>query len=295
MSAFRCGFASLVGRPNVGKSTLANALVGAKVAITSPQPQTTRRVVRGVRHRDDGQLVVVDTPGLHRPRTLLGERLNELTRATLSEVDAVVFVVPADAPVGPGDRLLAEMLAGLPTPVLGVVSRTDLASRDALAQRLTQLAGLGEWAEVLPVCARTGWQVGLLADLLLARMPVGPALFPDGELTDAPEEFLVAELIREQALVGVREELPHSVAVTVEEMSRRPDTGLTDIAALLWVERPSQKGIVIGADGARLKAVGTAARESIEALLGTRVYLDLRVKVAKDWQRDAKQLRRLGW
>jgi GTP-binding protein Era len=293
--AFRCGFACLVGRPNVGKSTLANALVGTKVAITSPQPQTTRRVVRGVLHRDDGQLIVVDTPGLHRPRTLLGERLNEATRATLTEVDAVAFLVPADAPVGPGDRMLAAQLAELATPVLAVVTRTDLAGRDTVAERLIELAALGEWAEILPVCAVTGEQVELLADLLIARMPAGPALFIDGQATDAPEAFLVAELIREQALVGVREELPHSLAVTVEEMTPRPGRELIDVTAVVWVERPSQKGIVIGSGGARLKSVASEARRQIEALLGTQIYLDLRVKVAKDWQRDPKQLRRLGW
>jgi GTP-binding protein Era len=291
---FRCGFACLVGRPNVGKSTLANALVGSHVAITSPQPQTTRRAVRGIVHRPDGQLVVVDTPGLHRPRTLLGERLNDLVRSTLAEVDVVMFCVPADAPVGPGDRYLSDELARLTTPVVAVVTKTDLADRDTVAARLVEVQQLGSWAEFVPVSAATAANVGLLADILLARLPAGPPLYPAGDVTDAADEILVAELIREQALSSAREELPHSIAVTVEEIRPRPDSDLLDVDAVLWVERDSQKPIVIGRAGSRLKEVGTAARPHIEALLGARVYLGLRVKVAKDWQRDPKQLRRLG-
>ena len=291
---FRSGFACLVGRPNVGKSTLTNALVGAHVAITSPKPQTTRRAVRGILHRADGQLVLVDTPGLHRPRTLLGERLNDLVRSTLAEVDVVVFCVPADGAVGPGDRFLAEELGRLKTPVVAAITKTDLADRDTVGERLLEVQSLGEWAEFVPVSASTGTNIDLLADVLMARLPAGPPLFPEGELTDAPDEVLAAELIREQALTGVRDELPHSIAVTVEEIRPRPDSDLLDVEAVLWVERSSQKPIVIGRDGSRLKQVGTKAREHIEALLGSRVYLDLRVKVAKDWQRDPKQLRRLG-
>lgn len=289
----RSGFASLVGRPNVGKSTLANALVGAKVAIVSEVPQTTRRLLRGILHRPDGQLVIVDTPGLHRPRNLLGERLGELVRAAIAEVDAVVFCVPADASVGPGDRFLANLLAGARAPVLAAVTRSDLASRDTVAERLTEVAALGDWAELVPVSALSGEGLATLADLLMGRMPTGEPLFPDGELTDAPEGILIAELIREQALAGARQELPHSIAVTVEEIRR--GAALTEIDAVLWVERESQKPIVLGRGGERLKAVGTNARVHIEGLIGERIYLDLRVKVAKDWQRDPKQLRRLGW
>ncbi|MBA3619420.1 MAG: GTPase Era [Actinomycetota bacterium] len=296
----RSGFACLVGRPNTGKSTLTNALVGSKVAITSPRPQTTRHAVRGVVHRRDAQLVLVDTPGLHRPRTLLGQRLNDIVRTTLTEVDVVVFCVPADESVGPGDRFIAAELGRLHrTPTIAVVTKSDLVDRDRLAQQLMAVSGLQEWAEVVPVSAVDGFQVGLLADLLVRRLPVGPPLYPAGELTDEPEAVLVAELIREAALDGVRDELPHSLAVTVEDMqpraNRPPERPLLDVYATVHVERSSQKAIVIGSGGARLKTVGTTARRQVEALLGTAVYLDLHVKVSKDWQRDPAALRRLGF
>ncbi len=292
----RCGFACFVGRPNVGKSTLTNALVGAKVAITSDRPQTTRHAVRGVVARPDAQLVVVDTPGLHRPRTLLGERLNDLVRATLAEVDVVAFCVPANEKVGPGDRYLAAELSRLRrTPVIAVVTKADTVEASRLAAALLAVTALGDWAEVVPVSGVTGFQVDLLADLLTVRLPAGPALYPDGELSDSPDTVMVAELIREAALAGVRDELPHSIAVVVEELTPREGRDLIDISAVLYVERDSQRGIVIGPGGARLKAVGTAARGQIEGLLGARVYLDLRVKVAKDWQRNPRQLRRLGF
>jgi len=297
-AGYRAGFACFVGRPNAGKSTLTNALVGTKVAIMSDRPQTTRHAVRGIVTRPDAQLVVVDTPGFHKPRTLLGERLNDVVKTTLAEVDVIGFCVPADEKVGPGDRYIAAQLAEVArrTPVVAVVTKTDVASRDVVGARLLEVAELGEFAEVVPVSARDGFQVGLLADLLVARLPAGHPLYPDGELTDEPERVMVAELIREAALDGVRDELPHSIAVLVEDM--RPREGrddLLDVEAVMYVERESQKGIVIGAGGARLRDVGATARRQIEALLGSRVYLDLRVKVAKDWQRDPKQLRRLGF
>ncbi|MGN6244930.1 MAG: GTPase Era [Motilibacteraceae bacterium] len=301
----RSGFACLVGRPNAGKSTLTNALVGEKVAITSSRPQTTRHTVRGIVSRPDGQLVLVDTPGVHKPRTLLGERLNELVRGTWAEVDVIGFCVPADQPVGPGDRYIATELAGVTrTPKVAVVTKTDLVGRDQLAEQLLAVQRLGEqagfeWAEIVPVSAVRGDQVDLLADLLVPLLPEGPALYPEGELTDEPEQVMVAELIREAALEGVRDELPHSLAVVVEEMvpreDRPADRPLLDVRADLYVERPSQKAIVIGSGGSRLRDVGATARQHIEALLGTPVYLDLHVKVAKDWQRDPKQLRRLGF
>jgi GTP-binding protein Era len=304
-SVFRSGFASLVGRPNAGKSTLVNALVGSKIAITSSRPQTTRHAVRGVVHRPDGQLVIVDTPGLHRPRTLLGERLNHVVTATWGAVDVVAACLPADEAVGPGDRFLVGELAKVRrTPKIAVATKTDLVDSDRLAVHLTSIAALGvesgvEWDEVVPVSAVSGSQVGLLADLLMARLPEGPPLYPDGELTDEPEAVMVAELIREAALEGVRDELPHSIAVVVDEMGLREgrpdDRPLLDVHANLFVERDSQKGIVIGHRGARLKQVGADARVQIERMLGTPTYLDLRVKVAKDWQRDPKQLRRLGF
>ena len=295
--AFRCGFACLAGRPNVGKSTLTNALVGAKVAITSDRPQTTRRVIRGIVHRPDAQLVLVDTPGLHRPRTLLGERLDSLVRSTLTEVDVIGFCVPAADPVGPGDKYLARELAAVKkTPVVAIVTKTDQAPPERVARQLVAVSELGDWADVVPVSAVGGYQLGVLADVLISHLPQGPPLYPDGELTDEPEQIMVAELIREAALDGVRDELPHSIAVVVEEMGPRADRpDLTDVHAELYVERPSQKAIVIGTKGARLKEVGTRARQQIEALLGTRIYLDLHVKIAKDWQRNPKQLRRLGF
>ena len=294
---FRSGFACFVGRPNAGKSTLTNALIGQKVAITSSRPQTTRHAIRGILHRPDAQLVIVDTPGLHKPRTLLGSRLNDVVRETWAEVDVIGFCVPADQPVGRGDEFITSQLRSVAgrTPVLGVVTKTDLARPEQVAERLTQVTSLMDFADVVPCSAVDGFQVGLLADLLVARLPEGPPLYPEGELTDEPEETLVAELIREAALEGVRDELPHSIAVVVDEMIPREDRELLDVHATIFVERPSQKGIVIGRGGERLRAVGTAARRQIEALLGTKVYLDLHVTVARDWQRDPRQLRKLGF
>ena len=299
---FRSGFACFVGRPNAGKSTLTNALIGQKVAITSSRPQTTRHAIRGILHRPDAQLIVIDTPGLHKPRTLLGSRLNDVVRETWAEVDVIGFCVPADQPVGRGDEYIVSELKSVAgrTPVLGVVTKTDLTRPEQVAERLTQLTSLMEFADVVPCSAVDGFQVGLLADLLVARLPDGPPLYPDGELTDEPEETLVAELVREAALEGVRDELPHSIAVVVQEMIPREGRAkgapaLLDVHATVYVERQSQKGIVIGKGGERLRAVGTAARRQIEALLGTKVYLDLHVTVAKDWQRDPRQLRKLGF
>jgi GTP-binding protein Era len=304
-AAYRSGFACFVGRPNAGKSTLTNAMVGTKVAITSSKPQTTRTVVRGIVHRPDAQLVLVDTPGLHRPRTLLGERLNDLVHGTWSEVDVVAVCFPANEKPGPGDRFLVNELAKVRrTTKIAVATKTDLVTSEALGEHLLAIDALGretgvDWAEIVPVSAKSGDQVGLLTDLLVARMPEGPQLYPDGELTDAPEETLVAELIREAALEGVHDELPHSIAVVVEEMAlkedRPADKPLLVIHANLFVERDSQKGIVIGHKGTRLREVGTEARKQIQNLLGTPVYLDLHVKIAKEWQRDPRQLRRLGF
>jgi GTP-binding protein Era len=295
-AGFRSGFACFVGRPNVGKSTLMNALVGSKVAITSSRPQTTRRAIRGIVHRDNAQLIIVDTPGLHRPRTLLGERLDSLVRSTLTEVDVIGFCVPAPDRIGPGDKYLAAELGAIKgTPVAAIVTKTDVVPPERVAAQLAAVAELGDWADIVPVSATAGFQLDVLTGVLIAHLPPGRPLYTDGELTDEPEQVLVAELIREAVLEGVRDELPHSIAVVVEEMAPRPDKDLTDVHALMYVERPSQKSIVIGVKGARLKEVGTRARQQIEALLGTRVFLDLRVKVAKDWQRDPKQLRRLGF
>jgi GTPase len=311
----KAGLAALVGRPNVGKSTLLNALLGQKLAIVSDKPQTTRSAVRGVLHRPAGQAVLVDTPGLHKPRTLLGQRLNDLVRGTLAEVDLVLMLVDAAAGVGAGDRFLAAEVAKVPTPKLCVVNKMDATSRPKLAAALQAAAGMGEWAEVVPVSARTGEQLDLLVDLVLRHLPEGRPLYPEGHVSDEPEQHLVAELIREKALAMVRDELPHSVAVLVEEMG--PDGGsggpkqrsggppenrdreegddLLVIRAFLFVERASQKPIVLGRGGSVLREIGTRARAELEALFGTKVYLDLRVKVAKEWQRDPRQLSRLGF
>ena len=293
----RSGFACFVGRPNVGKSTLLNAMVGTKVAITSPQPQTTRRAVRGIITRPDAQLVLVDTPGVHRPRTLLGERLGDLVRSVLSDVDVVGFCVPANEKIGPGDRRLAAELSERVgrTPVIGVLTKTDTVPPARIAEGLLALSALRDFAEVVPVSAVTESQVGLLVDLLVARLPAGPDLYPDGEVTDEPIDTRIAEIVREAALDGVRDELPHSLAVLVTEMGPRENSALTDVFATVFVERNSQKAIVLGHQGSRLVAVGRRARLQIEELLGTRVYLRLHVAVAKDWQRDPKQLRTLGF
>jgi GTPase len=300
MAEFRSGFVSFVGRPNTGKSTLMNALVGAKVAITSNRPQTTRHTIRGIVHRDDFQIVLVDTPGLHRPRTLLGKRLNDLVRDTYREVDVIGLCIPVDQVIGPGDRWIIEQIRTVApdTTLVVVVTKIDKMPKTKVAE---QLAASGELvgnaaADIVPVSAVTGEQMDVLIDVLASKLPPGPAFYPDGELTDEPEEVLMAELIREAALEGVRDELPHSLAVVIDEVNPRPDRDdLVDVHAILYVERDSQKGIVIGKGGARLREVGTAARSQIEKLLGTKIYLDLRVKVAKNWQRDPKQLGRLGF
>jgi len=316
-SGHRAGFACFVGRPNAGKSTLLNAIVGEKIAITSDKPQTTRRAVRGIITRPDAQLIIVDTPGMHRPRTLLGQRLGDLVRTVWSDVDVVGFCIPADEKIGPGDRRIAAEIAEQAhgAPVVGIVTKTDRTSRGQLAAQLVAMSELTDFADIVPVSAVAGEQVDVLTDVLITHLPVGSRLYPDAEITDEPMETRIAELVREAALDGVREELPHSLAALVTEMAprepeadrSRPDqmeqTGqtarkpapLTDVYVTIFVERPSQKAIVLGHKGSRLSDVGRRARLQIEQLLGTRVYLHLHVGVAKDWQRDPKQLRKLGF
>ena len=293
----RSGFVTFVGRPNVGKSTLTNALVGEKVAITSDKPQTTRRAIRGIVNRPAGQLVIVDTPGIHKPRTLLGQRLNDLVEQVLGDVDAIGFLVPATEKVGPGDRRIAASLDGYPrAKKVAIVTKTDIASRDAITERLMEVDSLREdWDAVIPLSAVAGEQLDVLADDLLTLMPEGPALYEEGVVTDESLEDRIAEIIREAALEGVRDELPHSIAVTIDDISRRDEGELTDIYANLIVERDSQKAIIIGHKGSRLAAVGARARAQIEPLIGTKVFLKLHVRVAKEWQRDPKQLGRLGF
>ena len=356
---FRSGFASLVGRPNAGKSTLTNALVGQKVAITSNRPQTTRHTIRGIVHKDEYQLILVDTPGIHRPRTLLGERLNDLVAGTLSQVDVLGFCIPANEKIGPGDRYIAsQLVASSNKPVVAIVTKADTVNSDELREQLLAVEALGEevmsaeraqrekraahraqkkggkggkndstpfakgsgpaaqrrageisepmpvdgkggWAAIIPVSAIQHFQVDAVADLLSQYVPLSPPLYPEGELTDEPEATLIAELVREAALEGAREELPHSIAVTVEEMEfregRPADNPLLDVHVNLYVERESQKYIIIGKGGSNLRKIGTKAREQIEAMLGTRVYLNIHVKVAKEWQSDPRALNRLGF
>ena len=303
---FRSGFACFVGRPNAGKSTLTNALVGQKIVIESSKPQTTRHAVRGIVHGPMPSSCIIDTPGLHKPRTLLGERLNDVVRATWSEVDVVGVCLPANQRIGPGDRYLVSELAALPkTPQLvAIATKSDLVPSQRMAEHLVSIAELENalkinWADIVPVSATQHFQLDVLSEALIGLLPGGQPLYPDGEITDEPEETLVAELIREAALEEVTDELPHSITVTVDEMGLRDgrpaNKPLLDIYASMIVERDSQKGIVIGHRGSRLQQIGAAARQQIEVLLGTPVYLDLRVKVLKEWQRNPKHLNRLGF
>jgi GTP-binding protein Era len=292
----RAGFASFVGRPNVGKSTLTNALVGEKVAITSSKPQTTRRAIRGIVHAADGQLIVVDTPGIHRPRTLLGQRLNDVVTSTLGDVDVIGMCIPADEKIGPGDRFINEQLDAFPrAKKIAIVTKIDAASRPAVAAQLLAVSELRDWEAIVPVSATSRIQLDVLLTQLVALLPESPPLYPDEVRTGESLEARIAELIREAALEGVSDELPHSLAVTIDDLVQRDDRDLVEVYANLWVERDSQKGIVIGRGGARLQEVGARAREQIEPLVGSQVFLSLRVKVAKEWQRDPKQLGRLGF
>jgi GTP-binding protein Era len=291
---FRAGFISFVGRPNVGKSTLMNALVGHKLAITSSKPQTTRKAIRGIVHREEGQIVIVDTPGVHRPRTLLGQRLNDVVSATLGDVDVIAMCIPANEKVGPGDRYIASRINDFPRAIkIALVTKTDIASATTILERLMEVQELGEWESIIPVSGLEGTQLDTLVAEILSRLPESEALYPADELTEETMEGRIGELIREATLEGVMDELPHSIAVTIDEMVERDD-GLLHIFANLWVERDSQKGIMIGNKGGKLKEIGTEARAGIEALLGRRVYLAIHVKVSKEWQRNAKKLDRLG-
>lgn len=296
---FRAGFVAVVGRPNVGKSTLTNALVGHKVAITSQRPETTRHNIRGIVQRPDGQLVVVDTPGFHRPRTLLGRRLNDMVQEALVDVDAVVVCFPADQKVGPGDRFITSESSRSQSTRIAVATKIDRVSKDRLAEHLLEINELASWEAIVPVSAKTGENLERLVDVLIEAMPQSPPLYPEDEITEESDETLIAEFIREAALDGVREELPHSVAVQVTEMIERSDSSrerpLLDVHATIYVERDSQKAIIIGKGGSRLKHIGTTARRDIEALLGRRVYLHLHVTVAKNWQTDPKILQRFGF
>lgn len=295
-SQFRAGFVSFVGRPNVGKSTLTNALVGEKVAITSSKPQTTRRAIRGIVHAADGQLIIVDTPGMHRPRTLLGERLNSIVQTTLGDVDVIGLCLPANEKIGPGDRYINEQLDSFPrAKKVAIVTKIDASSRPGVAEQLQAVSELRDWDAIIPISSFDKVQLDILTTELIKLMPVSEPLYPDDAVTDETTEERISELIREAALEGVSDELPHSIAVTIDDMIESSTKDLLEIYANLFVERDSQKGIIIGRGGERLQDVGARARVEIEKLVGRQVFLSLRVKVAKEWQRDAKQLGRLGF
>ncbi len=296
MTQFRAGFVSFVGRPNVGKSTLTNALVGEKVAITSSKPQTTRRAIRGIVHATDGQLIIVDTPGMHRPRTLLGERLNSIVQTTLGDVDVIGLCLPANEKIGPGDRYINEQLDSFPrAKKVAIVTKIDASSRPGVAEQLQAVSELRDWDAIIPVSSFDKRQLDILCAELVKLMPSSEPLYPADAVTDETTEERISELIREAALEGVTDELPHSIAVTIDDMIESSTKDLLEIYANLFVERDSQKGIIIGHGGERLQDVGARARAEIEKLLGRQVFLSLRVKVAKEWQRDAKQLGRLGF
>ncbi|MBW3665400.1 MAG: GTPase Era [Actinobacteria bacterium] len=292
----RSGFVCLVGRPNVGKSTLLNAMVGAKVSIVTEVPGTTRNAIRGVVTRADAQLIFIDTPGFTKPRTLLNQRLNDLVRDTWSGVDVICFLVDAAAGIGAGDRWLTDQLRGVATPVVAVVNKEDRVRGAPLIPVLDEVSRLGSWAEIVPTSAVDGTNVAHLADVLVSYLPEGPRLFPAGQVSDQPERQLVAEIIREKFIVRMHDELPHSIAVVVEGIDEDPEReDLLHVSATIFVERDSQKGIVIGRRGAVLARSNTLARQELETILGAKVFLDVRVKVAKDWQRDPRRLERFGY
>lgn len=294
VDTYRAGFVTFVGRPNVGKSTLMNALVGEKVAITSSKPQTTRHAIRGIVHRDNGQIIIVDTPGVHRPRTLLGQRLNDLVQATLSEVDVIALCVPATDEVGPGDTYIAQQILSFPRArKIALITKTDGATKEQIAERLMEVDQLADWEALIPLSAHTGEQLDVVVAEILALMPASDPLYPREDTSEQGVEVRISELIREATLEGVTDELPHSIAVTIDEMGERED-GMHQIFASLWVERDSQKGIMIGKGGGKLKDIGSRARAEIESLLGHKVYLSIQVKVSKEWQRDAKKITKLG-
>ena len=289
----KSGFVSFVGRPNVGKSTLTNAIVGEKVAITSSKPQTTRKAIRAIHTTPLGQLVIVDTPGLHRPRTLLGQRLNDLVGSTLAEVDLIAFCSPANEAIGVGDKKIVGDIAQMRARKIAIVTKADTVSREKLAQHLMSVNEIYDWDEIIPVSALTGEQLAHLVDVLISKLPEGPMLYPDDIQTEETDEDRICELVREAALELVRDEMPHSLAVSLDEIvegEQKPTFHMS-----LWVERDSQKGIVIGKGGSMLKTIGTKARAEIERLLGHPVHLAIQVRIAKDWQRDAKQMGKLGF
>ena len=294
-SSFRSGFVTFVGRPNAGKSTLLNRIVGRKIAITSSTAQTTRHRLTGVHTTDDYQLVIVDTPGLHKPHDALGQELNESALQALDGVDCVAFLLDASKPAGRGDAWVAEHVAKLKAAKVLVVNKADLVEEDAIEAQIDEVRSWASWDSICVVSAHTGAGVGEFVEVVSGLLPQGPHWFPADMDTDQPEEVMVAEFIREKILRSFRDEVPHAIGVAVEEMEYVKRSDLMRIYALIYVEHDSQKGIIIGKGGAALKEIGTQARADLECLLACRVYLDLRVKVKKNWRRDVNQIRRFGY
>lgn len=299
MSDFKAGFIAIVGRPNTGKSTLVNALVGTKIVITSHHPNTTRNPIRGIINRDTFQMIVVDTPGMHKPKTALGTRLNSMVNENIDSTDAVVLCLPANEDIGAGDEYIAKQIKGRQEVFL-VVTKVDIVSKSELAAKLVSVTEFAkkvgqEKAEIIPISAKNLEQTDLLLDLLAKKLPLSPALYPTDINTDQVQELMFADLIREAAIEELYEELPHSVMVTIEEMGERDNGKIFDISATLHVERDSQKGIIIGPQGSKLKAIGSIARKSIENIVGQQVFLQIHVKVSKEWQKDPKLLSKLGF
>lgn len=292
---FKSGFISIIGRPNVGKSTFLNRVVGQKIAIMSDKPQTTRNKVQGVVTTDESQLVFIDTPGIHKPKHKLGDFMVKSARNTLKEVDVIMFMVNADEPIGGGDRFIIDMLEHTETPVFLIINKIDLVHPDALLTTITTYMEVYDFSEVVPLSALNGNNVDRLMETLTKYMPAGPKYYPDDQVTDHPERFIISEFIREKVLHLTREEIPHSVAVVIEKIERDEERGIIDVSATIIVDRDSQKGIVIGKKGALLKEIGTKARHDIEMLLGTKVFLELWVKVQKDWRNKPGQLREFGF
>ncbi len=292
---YRSGFIGIIGRPNVGKSTLLNSLVQHKVAIISEKPQTTRNRIRAVVTKPDSQLVFVDTPGFHKPRDVLGERLNSMVRSTMSDVDAVVFMLDGAQTVGSGDVFIASELSKVKNPVVGVVNKIDLLSEGKVSSQVEVAKHLFPFAEVIPMSSKLGVNVDELVDTLERFMPPGPMYFPEDTVSDQPERVLIAELIREKALELTRDEVPYSIAVMVDRVAPREGGELVDVEAVIYVERDSQKGIIVGKGGRTVKEIGTRARRDIEPLLGNQIFLDLRVKVEKDWSKNAEFIKRLNY
>lgn len=291
----KSGFVAIIGRPNTGKSTLINALVGQKVAITSHHPNTTRHAIRGIVNGSDFQAVLVDTPGMHKPRTLLGRRLNEVVNESLEGVDILIMTFPANEKTGAGDEHILELMKDSRAKKIAVVTKIDTVAKETLPIRLMEVGALADWTEIIPVSAVKSLQVDVLSQLLAKHLPEGPQLYPDNQKSDQSTEKLICEQIREAAIQGVREELPHSITVTIDEMSKRPDKDFYDIHATIHIERDSQRGILLGHKGQTLKEIGIRARADIEKLIGAKCFLGLHIKVSKEWQRDPKLLERLGF